>query len=76
MKKIVCSEIDLVNGGASYVCECKLSSNALTKNIIRSSIFKGSNDKIVHALSSEEAATKCMSVCYYLGGLNQVYKIT
>lgn len=75
VKKIVFSEIDLVNGGASYVCECNSPNMASIKNIMRPSVFSGPNDKIVRALSSEDARIKCMSVCYHLGGLNRLYKI-
>jgi len=75
MKKIVFSEIGLVNGGASYVCECNLSNSALIKNIMRPSVFNGPNDKIVHALSSEDAAKKCHSLCFQFGDVKRLYKI-
>lgn len=71
MKKIIFNEVNLVNGGAHYLCRCNSPKSAPIKNMMYTSIHHDdNNDLIVAALSPEEGLKKCVSACTFRGGIH------
>jgi len=64
MKKIILSEIDLINGGESYICEC--SSNIPSRIMLTNDQVHVFN-RIINAASKSEAFIACANLCNYLG---------